>query len=259
MWDYLYQKAIRRAEKQCRKEKLSNLRNAFGERIEVLDDRDLRYLHHAMEVLKRLDSRPGVIYDIGGFDGASAETFALAADAEVYVFEPLPDMQEAINVRAERDARIHLQPTALGPKKCQQVIRRDAAKVAASSFLGLGESFRNNWPQFGKTEPVEVQVNRLDEWVNDRNLPQPQMIKMDVQGMELDVIHSAPQIFSGADYWWLELNLYEFFEGGSDFDALYHCATGMGFHLVDCIDLVRNKDTGKLLYFDGIFEKKERK
>jgi FkbM family methyltransferase len=199
--------------------------------------------------------KPRVVYDIGGFDGASAEAFSLVADCDVYVFEPLSDMQDKIRARGRRDPRIHLQPTALGKEKKIQAIHRDRSKVAASSFLDLGESFRRYWPQFGKIEPVEAPIDLLDKWAEEKALPQPDLIKMDVQGMEIDVIEGGNRVFENARYLWMEMNFCEFFVGGSDFHSLYECVASFGFRLIDCIDLIRDKDSGRLLYMDGIFKK----
>ena len=248
------EKALRRREKRERRGRHKDLRRIYGYIVDEMDERDLRYVRDVISVFKRLPSSLEVIYDIGAFNGASAEAFAIVSSAQVYAFEPMTEMQEQIKLRMRRTPEIHLIPTALGNQEGQREIYCNQSKLAATSMLDQTKEFVSYWPDFGETRPEMVTINRLDDQVREGKLPAPDLIKMDVQGMEHDVMSGGEVTFASTRYIWVEMNFGEYFKGGSTFDSLYINLKQKGFELIDLIDLIRDKKNDRLLYLDGIFE-----
>ncbi len=135
--------------------------------------------------------QPGmIIYDIGANVGFHAVCIARAVGKEgkVFCFEALPDNARKLehNVALNGFTNIEVIVTALGNSDGE-----------ASFWL-------SEEPTWGKlvsvgTEPgrqsgqVNVKIRRLDGLIEEYNLPPPQLIKIDVEGAEIDVFEGARQ------------------------------------------------------------------
>ena len=78
---------------------------------------------------------------------------------------------------------------------------------------------------------IVKQTITLDTLVNDKNLPYPDMIKMDVQGNELNVIKGAVNVLRCCSYLILELQEVEYNDGAPMKDAVIEYLKGIGFIL----------------------------
>lgn len=131
-----------------------------------------------------------ICYDIGGYRGYMAGVMGLAGAAKVIVFEPLPSNQHALRRLCDLNPglNIELKPFAVGNIDDSMRLRvmADASmgKLATSTFQADVES---------KGE-IEVAVRRLDSMVQAQDIPPPQVIKIDVEGAELDVLLGASEV-----------------------------------------------------------------
>jgi FkbM family methyltransferase len=139
--------------------------------------------------------RPGdVCYDIGGFRGYMAGAMALAGASKVVVFEPLPVNQKALERLLELNPSlpIAIMPVAIGNEDglARFTTMPDASmgKLASSSFQTLAAS----------TAKMQVSVCRLDTLVQKQEIPPPNLIKVDVEGAELDVLQGAAAVLKEA-------------------------------------------------------------
>lgn len=133
-----------------------------------------------------------VCYDIGGYRGYMAGTMALAGAARVLVFEPLPLNQYALRRLCDLNPglNVELKPIAIGHIDASIRLRvmADASmgKLVTSTFQVDAES---------KGE-IEVAVRSLDSMVQRQEIPPPQVIKIDVEGAELEVLQGAANTLS---------------------------------------------------------------
>jgi hypothetical protein len=100
----------------------------------------------------------------------------------------------------------------------------------------------------------EIYINKLDNiWKtflkNEDNI----FIKIDVQGYELKVLKGAINILSKIKGMKIELSLVPLYEGQLLFPEMLDYITNLGFELWDISPGFRDKQSGKLLQFDGIF------
>lgn len=136
------------------------------------------------ETMRRL-LRPGdVLYDVG----ANVGFFALAGArlvgpaGVVYALEPVPDNAAAIRAAAELNELPNI-----------EVLERAAGRVAGHERLLLVEdrswSRIERYGQHARTEDaLEVEVVAIDDLVAEGRLRPPQLVKIDVEGAELDVL-----------------------------------------------------------------------
>ena len=133
--------------------------------------------------------------------------------ARLYCFEPLPDARATLGwILAERpEARIF--PVALGSRSgraTMHVSRRDDS----SSLLPLTERQTEAFPGTEEVAQIEVEVARLDDvLVNADSLPRPCLLKIDVQGNELEVLRGAVGTLDLVDEILVECSFVELYRG----------------------------------------------
>ena len=78
------------------------------------------------------------------------------------------------------------------------------------------------------------------------------MLKLDVQGAEMEVIGGGRRALARTRAVLLEMNLFSQYEGDATFDALHSQMTELGFELVNLSTPVTTKD-GTPTFIDGCY------
>jgi FkbM family methyltransferase len=87
----------------------------------------------------------------------------------------------------------------------------------------------------GYTPRVVPQIT-LDQVCVERNLAGPYLVKLDVQGAELEVLNGASKLLASTELIILESNLFEFHPGVPQFHDVVHYMKARGFVLYDIAD-----------------------
>jgi FkbM family methyltransferase len=82
---------------------------------------------------------------------------------------------------------------------------------------------------------IAVPMIRLDDILEDRNLCGPYLIKIDVQGAELDVLDGAQRSLPKAEVIVLEVSMFEFLEGAPQFYDVVSYMKRHGFVAYDIV------------------------
>ncbi len=138
-----------------------------------------------IRLLQSLDIRGWACFDVGANIGAI--TLALAkltgSDGEIYAFEPGPP-----NLGRLRD-NLNLNPE----------LSKRAEMIAAGVGRSPGELY---WAEekgnpgnalLGKTGTHQIKIITLDDFVHERAISKLDFVKIDVEGMELDVMQGAAE------------------------------------------------------------------
>lgn len=136
------------------------------------------------EAMRRLLGQGDVFYDVG----ANVGFFALAGarhvgpSGAVYAFEPVPENAAAIRASAELNALGNL-----------EVIENAAGRAAGRERLLLVEDLSWSHLERQGTHPrtldtIEIEIVAIDDLVADGRLRAPQLVKIDVEGAEIDVL-----------------------------------------------------------------------
>jgi len=162
--------------------------------------------------LRHTDSAP-CVFDVGANKGQFLQLVVRAfgrQDVTIHCFEPSEKaFSELSNVAAD-DSRITLNHCALGREKG---VARLFYDEAAS---GLASMSRRNLDHIGIKfdQSEEIGVETLEAYCQERGIEHIDLLKMDVEGHELDVLAGAESMFANRA---VDMVLFEF--GGANIDT----------------------------------------
>ena len=167
------------------------LRRWFVERFDVPE------IPRALARLKTQGLRPRVIYDVGAYQGDFALTcIDVWPEANIVCFEPLPHRIPDLKKLARRRPSITVNPTLLGAAE-RDAVQLFTAETASSVLVESAAPQRNSISCRQTT--IDAVAARMGEF--------PDLIKIDVQGYELEVLKGATESLPHAAAILAEINL----------------------------------------------------
>jgi len=202
--------------------------------------------------LHALNLHPRTVIDaganIGQFARAAAETFPAT---RIIAFEPLPDVAETMRANMRDTARVEVRAEALGASDGTITLRRNAYSPA-SSVLRLRSDAAAAFDLAERGE-VEVPLARLDTALLGETLEPPVLLKLDLQGYELEALQGAPDTLALTQHVLLEVGLRPTYEDEPTFEEVYAFLRSAGFRLVCPVSFLRD-DRGRVSQMDVLFE-----
>jgi len=152
------------------------------------------------------------IFDVG----ASRGQFALFAlwrfrSARLICFEPLPEAA-AVASRVLPSERVELHNLALASSP-GNVTLHVSAQDDSSSLLTIGPGQVNAFPGTHEDRHLTVKVDVLENYLRPDVVQTPCLMKIDVQGAELDVLRGAGSALDLVDEVLVELSFEELYSG----------------------------------------------
>lgn len=141
------------------------------------------------EFWKSLDLRGKVVYDVGAFQGLLTLFFARQAQ-QVISYEPNPHNRKRLeeNVALNGLYNVLIRPVGIGSSERNlRMIYNPLMPGGASVEQGIGEHLLND----SKAIVTDIPVTTLDAELNEYALPAPALIKIDIEGHELDALNGA--------------------------------------------------------------------
>ncbi len=166
--------------------------------------------------------------------GANRGQFALAAraisGAKVVSFEPLPEVAALFqNVfSSDRDVKLHV--AAIGEKAERKLIHL-SARDDSSSLLEIGEAQSDYFPGTHEVGTLEVAVGTLDQFLSRDEIVRPAMLKLDVQGFELQALAGCRSLIDRFDYVYCECSFVELYKSQRLAGEVVDYLRSMGFSL----------------------------
>lgn len=187
--------------------------------------------------------------------GASRGQFALFAatrfpEARIISFEPLPEPRAELTQLL--GSRIEIHPTAVGSSP-GTVPMNLSRSDDSSSILAIGEEQERIFPGTDAVGSIEVEVVTLDQSL-DLPLERPCLLKIDVQGLELEVLQGAAETLANVDEALIECSFIELYQGQAMADEVVSHALGAGLRLVGVHSLIKTAD-GRAIQADLHFQR----
>jgi len=127
-----------------------------------------------------------------------------------YSFEPIKEMMDKQKKFFSFKKNIYFYNFALGSEASLKnffiTLRKDS-----SSFLKINEVNNQN-KNYNIKENRPIQINTLDDCFENKNIKQPILIKIDVQGYELEVLKGSELMLKQTEYILLEVTESEMYK-----------------------------------------------
>ena len=188
-----------------------------------------------------------VIIDIGGANGDTTSFFLKSIPhCIVYTFEAIPELALQIKNRFINQ-NVEISAMALSDKEGHIIFH------VTDNFLSSSYKSINNNNQFHTTKSIEVPSSPLDIVLDEKkNISEIDILKLDVQGAELDVLRGAQQTLKKTKLLIVEQSVRSPYTGGSLYNEVDDFLRQNEFVLLDIVITYRNKGT-ILKEFDSIY------
>jgi FkbM family methyltransferase len=136
-----------------------------------------------LHAFRRAASGHRVFLDIGAAQGIFSAAFCALTGGQAYAFEPSPEMFEELMALIDQNPGFKITPCeiALGAAAGVQRVQHFGAQ-----FRGVNST---------EGDDVTMAVETLDDFVESNDLA-PDFVKVDVEGMELEVLRGGANTFS---------------------------------------------------------------
>lgn len=190
--------------------------------------------------------------------GANRGQFALYAcgrfpSATVHSFEPIPQARARLEsiIPAGRDVRTYGVALASGAGEVEFNVTADDD---SSSLLAPSQTQLDAFPGSRPAEKITVDTARLDDLLTPGELIPPVLMKLDVQGGELDALKGAPETLKVTDLVLVECSFVELYEGQPLYDEVIEFLGGQGFDLAGFYS--PTVENGRLLQADALLTRR---
>lgn len=202
-------------------------------------------------------TRPDVIVDAGAHRGQ----FSLVArrmfpKARIIAFEPLADTADTTRSLFRRDPRFELHEVALGATDgvAELLVAQD---TDSSSLLPATPRLTSEFAEAKAVGHRPVPLRRLGSVIDASSLDGRCLLKLDVQGFELEVLRGASDLLARFEWILCEASYQELYQGQPLAEDIQRFLEQHGFALVDRFT-VRTDREGREFQADLLFRRVKR-
>jgi FkbM family methyltransferase len=213
------------------------------------------YLHieRSIDILKARSIDKGLILDIGAASGETCILFSKAFPSViVHGFEPIAKTFQLLSKNIESYKNIKVHHTALGSAKSTSKINIMSRITSSSLFQSEPNSNFNGENYFDTIGVEEINIEKLDSMINQNQ--NVMLIKMDVQGFELEVLKGAIETLKRTRFVLLEMQNHEIYIGAPKYYVLDEFLRNSDFELFEMIPSIR--EANQIKEFDAIYVNK---
>lgn len=212
--------------------------------------------HNCETAIARLlpKSSAQLVIDIGANHGESIALWRkLFPNASIHGFEPVEVNYSRLSERFDQDKYVRLHKSAMGKSEGSCQINLSAG-ASTHSFRSRGANPKYGPPRSDLGISEEVAMTTLDKWTNDQRLEKIELCKIDVEGLETDVLHGAKDCLGSEkiSVVMIELMFVEIYEGQGLFYDICRQMSEFGYGIYDLPYIRRHRD-GQMRWGDAIF------
>lgn len=195
---------------------------------------------------------PKIVWDIGANKGQWSYVLSQIVDLEQAVlFEPQSGLHRKLEGLDLGGTQKSIFKCALGESQGEMKL---SGGSPSASLLDASSNQHEFFPGSFHDESEIVSIKRLDDIYQQNDLLAPDLIKIDVQGYELNVLRSGIEVLSETKFLVVELSFRDFYIGQPPLWKLIKFLDEQGFVLVDYGYALRAKShPEEILQIDGIF------
>jgi len=199
------------------------------------------------------------ILDLGANIGQfSEEIFKNGYTGRILSVEPLSDAHaKLLATSAKKPNWIIASRCAVGSE--DTTIKINVSENSySSSVLGLHEQKKREAPQANYIREEKVELKKVDTLIQAFDIKSSKsLLKIDVQGYELEVLKGADDFLRQTKIIITELSLVPLYEGGADYAQVISYLDDKGFSPIYYFEEFKSFKTGALLQINGVFIQRE--
>jgi len=200
---------------------IKRLVNKFG--IDIRRVNNIRKtIDESYSLIRRLGFQPKTVVDVGIAKG-TPELYGAFPDCYFLLIEPRREFESVLVSILERYQGSYVLAAA-GSRSGQITFYQGGTSILRETM----------GPEMDGPE-ITVPMIRIDDILKDKHLDGPYLIKVDVQGAELDVLQGAQQALLEAEVVVLEVSLFEFMKGAPQFFEVVSYMKNLDFVVWDII------------------------
>jgi FkbM family methyltransferase len=200
--------------------------------IDLVAGQDLLPREH-VEYLEKMEDTPKVVYDIGSCVlHWECHARRIWPNAEIFLFEANRDVKKLYDRTGQK---YHLGVLTDIDNKAVKFYK-DPMNLGGNSY------YKENTVHYNETHAVQEIGNTLDTTVKSKNWPLPDLIKLDVQGAELDILKGAEECLNNCTNVILEAQHKDYNLGAPKIEEVIEYMSSIGFELVS--NFTKTKDDG---------------
>ena len=183
-----------------------------------------------IKYLNKINYIPNIVYDIGSAVlHWTKEAKKVWPDAKYYAFEAVEDVEEFYNKYG-----IDYSIGVLSDEDNKQVIfYEDPVCIGGNSYYRENVKFSPAAEKIYSDQSGKIKTTKkLDTVVKEKNFPLPDLIKIDVQGAELDVLNRMTETLKSVKHLIIELQHVEYNIGAKQIEESIPFIYSLGFELV---------------------------
>jgi FkbM family methyltransferase len=195
------------------------------------------------------------ILDIGANEGQFINKISLILpEANIYSFEPLKKPFEQLQKLAFQNKNITAFNFALGDEEKESIIHHNEYSPS-SSMLELTSLHKGAFPFTRNVLEENISVKVFDKISSGLNLQKNILLKIDVQGFEINVLRGAEGTLKDIDVIFIETSFYELYKHQPLFNDIYSFLFQRGFGYFGSFEQLYDERDGRILQADSIFIK----
>ena len=195
------------------------------------------------------------IVDVGSNEGQFVSSCELIfKDVKYYCFEPLKDVFSLLSGKYSVNPKFSLFNLGLGSQEGSISINQNEYSPS-SSILEMNEVHKNSF-DFAKHNFIqEIQIQKLDSFVDRIQPDQFTLLKIDVQGYELEVINGGGEFIKKVGTIIIEMSFQELYKNQPLFNDIYIKLISLGFRYCGNIEQLYSPVNNQILQADCLFMK----
>jgi FkbM family methyltransferase len=198
-------------------------------------------------------NKSSIIFDVGANRGDVTQKYNLLfPDSKIFAFEPFPDHAQIFRSNFSLRKNIELHEMALsnivGTLDFHVNKSSDTNSLLKSTKIGASSD-----EQCRTQSKITVNVNTLDNFCKERNISNIDILKLDVQGSELNILQGANDLLSQRKIKLIYTEAYfkEQYENQPLFFQICEYLLKRGFYLEDIYNPYYNQQ--QILWCDALF------
>lgn len=235
------------------KEKINNILRTIDYQLIKVPFSDRKIKSGFYNWIRKMNIK--TVLDVGSNEGQFIEYFIkILPDSNYYCFEPLSKTFEVLHNKFNTNKKVKLFNFGLGDKELTTFIHHNDFSPS-SSILEMNDLHKEAFPLTRNTTKEEVKIKRLDDLLTDLRIEQNILLKIDVQGYEMNVLQGSEKSLSKIEMIIVETSFNELYKNQPLFEEIYNFLVKRKFLFRGVLDQVYDQRDGKILQADAIFIK----